>query len=78
MCGPSLNFMDLLLTRAYSCRIIQSQVKVLGYHDDLQKIRDYCHSRRETEAASLRLDLAIKEKENKPELHDDNNMQTFC
>ena len=45
-----------------------SQVEVLGYHDDLQKIRDYCHSRRETEAASLRLDLAIKEKENKPEL----------
>ena len=63
-----MNFMDLLLTRAYPCRIIQSQVKVLGFHDDLQKIRDYCQSRRETEAATLRLDLAIKEKENKPEL----------
>ena len=45
-----------------------SQVKVLGYHDDLQEIRDYWQSRRETEAATLRLELAIKEKENKPEL----------
>ena len=45
-----------------------SQVKVLGYHDDLQKIRDYWQSRRETEAATLRLHLAIKEKENKTQL----------
>ena len=46
-----------------------SQVKVLGYHDDLQKIHDYWQStRRKTEAATLRLDLAIKEKENKTEL----------
>lgn len=45
-----------------------SQVKVFGYHDDLQKIRDYWQSRRETEAASLRLHLAIKEKENKTQL----------
>lgn len=45
-----------------------SQVKVLGYHDDLQKIHDYWQSRRKTEAATLRLDLAIKEKENKIEL----------
>ena len=45
-----------------------SQVKVFGYHDDLQKIRDYWQSRIETEAATLRLHLAIKEKENKTQL----------